>query len=277
MSFTFNDPRGYQDLSVVDVLINAFLDGRGACYFAYTLSSNTLSLVNDAGTTTSGTLVLSGGPGSVSNSQCTVSGSGTSAAGSGTTLTLTVNLAFSPSFAGNKIAYLAARDLEGGNSEWQALGNWSVPGASTNPSVTGLNPARGAGSAQFFTFTFADANGLQDLGIFNVLINNFLDGRQACYLAYSVPTNTLFLVNDAGNGLLPGLILNGSGGTLANSQCSVNAAGSSASTIANGVNLILNMSFTPAFNGNRIFYLAARNAADTQNSGWQPMGTWTVP
>jgi len=277
MSFTFNDPRGYQDLSVVDVLINTFLDGRGACYFAYTPSSNTLTLVNDAGTATSGTLVLSGGPGSVSNSQCTVSGSGTSAAGSGTTLTLTVNLTFSPSFAGNKIAYLAARDLEGGNSGWQALGNWSVPGASTNPSVTGLNPSRGAGSAQFFTFTFADANGLQDLGILNVLINNFLDGRQACYLAYSVPTNTLFLVNDAGNGLLPGLILNGSGGPLANSQCSVNAAGSSASTTANGVNLILNMSFTPAFNGNRIFYLAARNAADTQNSGWQPMGTWTVP
>src|SRR5262249_40653590 len=34
MRFTFSDPRGWQDLDVVNVLINDFLDGRNACYLA---------------------------------------------------------------------------------------------------------------------------------------------------------------------------------------------------------------------------------------------------
>ena len=45
----------------------------------------------------------------------------------------------------------------------------------------------------------------------NVLINNFLDGRNACYLAYSRTAGVLYLVPDSGNGLLPGLVLNSSG------------------------------------------------------------------
>ena len=59
----------------------------------------------------------------------------------------------------------------------------------------------------------------------NVLINNALDGRYACYLAYVPSGNVLYLVNDPGTALLPGLVLNGSG-TVNNSQCTVNAAGS---------------------------------------------------
>jgi hypothetical protein len=41
--------------------------------------------------------------------------------------------------------------------------------------------------------------------------------------------------------------------------------------------LTLNVSFTGAFAGNRIFHTAARNAAGTENSGWQAVGGWTVP
>jgi hypothetical protein len=34
-TFTFTDPAGYSDLTVLDVLINNYLDGIGACYFAW--------------------------------------------------------------------------------------------------------------------------------------------------------------------------------------------------------------------------------------------------
>ena len=60
----------------------------------------------------------------------------------------------------------------------------------------------------------------------NVLINNFLDGRHACYLAYSAPQNALYLVGDDGGTLLP-LAAPGSG-SVSNSQCTVVGAGSSA-------------------------------------------------
>ena len=36
------------------------------------------------------------------------------------------------------------------------------------------------------------------------------------------------------------------------------------------------MSFTPAFDGNRVIYTAVRDMAEANNLGWQSMGTWTV-
>src|SRR6185295_19392628 len=123
---------------------------------------------------------------------------GSSAVGLGYSLTLTLNMSFGAGFAGNKITYLAARDLSNGNSGWQALGTREVPGAVAFPSIGGASPVRGAGSSRTFTFTFNDTKGYQDLGVLNILINDFLDGRNACYLAYSRPAGVLYLVNDAG-------------------------------------------------------------------------------
>src|SRR5439155_15215115 len=85
--------------------------------------------------------------------------------------------------------------------------------------AVGVDPPSGSGVSQGFTFTFSDSDGRQNLDVLNVLINNFLDGQHACYLAYSRPLNVLYLVNDAGTGLLQGLVLDGSGGSVSNSQC----------------------------------------------------------
>ena len=88
----------------------------------------------------------------MSNSQCTVTGSGSSASGSGNTLTLMLNLSFNTAFGGNKIVYTAARDLQGGNSGWQALGTWQAPFTPSGTiAAVSLTPARGAapsGTAQ---------------------------------------------------------------------------------------------------------------------------------
>jgi hypothetical protein len=59
--------------------------------------------------------------------QCTVCVTGSSVSGSGNMLTLTLNLRFSSSFAGERIIYLAARDVAEHNSGWQAMGRWTVP------------------------------------------------------------------------------------------------------------------------------------------------------
>jgi len=82
-------------------------------------------------------------------------------------------------------------------------------------------------------------------------------------------------VNDAGTALLPGLTLNGAG-SVNNSQCTVTGAGSLASGSGNTLTLTLNLSFLPAFAGNRVIYAAARSNGDALNSGWQAVGSRTV-
>jgi hypothetical protein len=280
-TFTFSDPSGWQNLGVVDVLINRFLNGHHACYIAYSVPYETLYLVDDAGDAGgpfAGTMVLPG-TGSVSNSQCTVNGAGSSAVGSGTTLTLTLNIDFSSSFDGNKVIYTAARDTGTGNSGWQALGTWGVPVLPTTVTeALGVTPGSGSGESQTYTFTFSDSNGWQDLSIADVLMNNFLNGHHACYIAYSVTYSTLYLVDDAGDagGPFAGTMVLPGSGTISNSQCTVNGTGSSAVGSGNTLTLTLNMSFTGTFMGNRILYTAARNGG-TANSGWQALGAWTVP
>jgi len=144
--FQFSDSAGYQALGVVNVLINNFLDGRSACYLAYVVPSNTLVLVDDggdAGGPYAGSVAL-GSSGAIQNSQCTVTL--VSAIGNATTLTLILSITFKPAFGGNKILYMAARDLGAGNSNWQALGVWQVPFTPQGTIVvTGLTPGRGAG------------------------------------------------------------------------------------------------------------------------------------
>lgn len=277
-TFTFSDPDGWQNLSVVNVLVNFWLDGRQACYLAYTPASGTLYLVDDAGNAGGPYQAMSlPGSGLVSNSQCIVRGNNSSVTASGTTLTLTLNIEFRSSFAGTRIVYLAARDTAGGNSNWQRLGVWTVPGLPlTSPAVVSMSPQRGSGAGPVaFTFQFYDGDGAQDLNVLNILVNDWLDGRQACYLAYVRSLNGVYLVNDAGDGLLPLLPLGGTG-SVSNSQCTVLASGSSVSASGSYLTLTLNLAFKSGLAGNRVFYVAARDMME-HNSGWQAMGTWTVP
>ena len=284
-TFTFQDSNGYTDLAVLDVLINNYLDGIGACYLALVPagpSAGYVYLVDDAGDGqyVSGTPMLLPSAGGLQNSQCRINGSGSSVSASGSTLTLTLDISFSAGFSGNKIFYTAARSNTQ-NSGWQALGTWNVPGAPpAGPAVSAVSPGRSATSAQTYAFTFTDTNGYGDLAVLDILANSFLDGINACYLAY-VPTSAssgyLYLVDDAGDGHyvsgspmpLP------SSGTLQNSQCTISVGGSSASASGNTLILDLAITFSAGFAGNQVFYVAARNNSGA-NSGWQAAGSVTV-
>jgi len=127
-TFVYTDPRGYQDLNVVDILVNNFLDGRHACYLAYIVAQNTLVLVDDggdAGGPYAGNVAL-GNSAPIQNSQCSVTL--VSAVGSGNNLTLVLTIAWTAGFAGDKIVYMSAGDVAGNNSGWQPLGVARAPG-----------------------------------------------------------------------------------------------------------------------------------------------------
>jgi len=282
-TFAFTDTGGYQNLSVLDVLINNALDGRQACYVAFVptgASSGTVLLVDDAGD--------AGGPfqslplpgaGTASNGQCTISGTGSSVEANGTSLNLTLAITFSASFAGNKVVYAAAREVAN-NSGWQALATWGVPGSPPGggPGVGGMNPAHNSNLSGSYTFTFTDTNGWQDIAVTDVLINFSLDGRQACYVAF-VPTGassgTVLLVDDAGDAGGPFLSLSLPGsGTISNSACSISGTGGSVNASGTSLTLTLAITFHWNFAGNRVFYLATRSNA--LSSGWQAAGTVTI-
>ena len=157
-----------------------------------------------------------------------------------------------------------------------------VQPAASGPAVAPVSVSPGAGSAttQIFTFTFTDPAGYSDLAVLDILMNNYLDGQSACYVALTPVSATagyLYLVDDAGDGhyaagspmYLP------SSGTLQNNQCSIDASGSSISAGGTTLTLTLKLTFTAGFAGNKIFHMAARS--NTQNSGWQALGTWNVP
>ena len=63
--------------------------------------------------------------------------------------------------------------------------------------------------------------------------------------------------------------------TISNSQRSVAGTGSSVAATGNTPTLTLPITFKPAFAGNQLFFLTARNAA--MNSGWQAVGLVAVP
>ncbi len=66
----------------------------------------------------------------------------------------------------------------------------------------------------------------------------------------------------------------GTAGTLANSQCTVNGAGTSASGSGPTLTLTLSVSATAAFTATQNIYMAAIDS-EGLSSGWQDKGTWT--
>ena len=66
-----------------------------------------------------------------------------------------------------------------------------------------------------------------------------------------------------------------SSGVLQNSQCTINAAGSSVSASGTTLTLTLAVTFRPGFAGTRFF--TRRLAVTLKTPGWQALGTWNVP
>jgi ELWxxDGT repeat protein len=122
-TMVYSDPNGTSDLNEVLVLLNTSVSLANSCTVAYTPASNKMYLYNNAGTGLS-TAVVPGSSGSVSNSQCTLSGTGSSFSISGNNLTLNVALTFSGTFNGLQNVYLEAIGKTQ-TSSWVGKGTWT--------------------------------------------------------------------------------------------------------------------------------------------------------
>ena len=275
---TFSDPDGYADLGIVNILINDFIDGRNACYLAYSQPTGVLYLVgDDGGSLTSKPLT---GVGSLSNSQCSIDLSASSASGEGNTLVLRLWITFAAGFGGDRIFFLAARDQLEATSGWQPSGIVRVPKASAiTPAVEAIQPGDGRGAAYPVSVTYRDSSDSRQLSPSQILVNSALDGRNACYLGYDQINNNLYLVSDSGGGLIGGVTPGAGGapgqGRMENSQCVVLGAGTTVVHSGSGYTLTADLAFKAGFEGRKIIY-AATQTTRGENSGWQAIGSWTV-
>ncbi len=281
ISVQFRSPAGAGNLGVLNVLINDALNGDRACYIAYSAPLKVLYLVNDGGPASgiSAGLAL-GATGTVANGQCTIFSAGSSAVPVGTdTLQLNLNITFAAGFAGNRVVYGAARDVAELNSGWAVVGMHEVPGgAVTYPRSNAATPGAGNTATAAITFTYDDATTANNLQTVWALINTAVDGRQACYVAYYVPGNALYLIPDNGDGTQATSIALTGTNTIENSQCRISAAGSSVVKSGGRLTVTLNYTFKPAFAGYRGMWTAAQTVGPPpQTSAWKASGAWLVP
>ena len=267
----FSHPGGWSSLGVVNLLVNSALDGRNACYLAYDVPSNRIYLVQDDGNLYPVGYAPGTPNGVLSNSQCLIDVSRSSAQGLNEALKLIVNVTYRPGFAGNKALWAAAGTPSGATSGWQALGTWSVPVITGTIQATGFDPGKIDNASQVSTATFEHQQGASLIETVNILINNALDGRSACYVAFLPQSNTLYLVSDDGNDLSAPLTL-GSTSNVQNGQCIVNGSQSSSAVAGTRLTVTLNITLKSAFQGNKVVWTAARNPS--VNSQWQAKGTW---
>ncbi len=279
ISVTVSHSRGYQQLGIVNVLINDSLNGFEACYIAYSQPTRTLYLVKDGGPGSGLTAgIVPGGTGSVENSQCSIFASGSSATGSGTTLTLRLNISFKSRFGGNRVVYAAARSIDEVNSGWRTVGVAAVPQSVVSyPRVAAMLPAAVSGEAATVSVDFRHATNATRIQTVWMLVNSSVDGRNACYVAYYAPGNVLYLIPDNGDGsraigqqLLPNMVAE-------NSQCQILGAGSRATISGNSLTLSLNVRMKQAFRGPRAVWSAVQDSIGQVTSPWTAVGAWFVP
>jgi uncharacterized repeat protein (TIGR01451 family) len=276
-ALNYADSLGATDLATVWVWFTAnFSSGSAAdsCMVYYARAANQLYFLNDAGTAWS-TPVAPGAAVTLSNSQCSLNVAAASVTPSGTDLTLSLPVTFTPAYAGAKSTYMYAAGSSA-NSGWQALGTWTVP-ASEVVSAASVAPSSGSGLQQTFALNYADSLGATDLATVWVWFTaNFSSGSAAnsCMVYYARAANQLYVLNDAGT-VWSSPVAPGAAVTLSNTQCSLNVAAASVTPSGTNLTLSLPVTFTPGYAGAKNTYMYA--AGSSANSGWQALGTWTIP
>jgi hypothetical protein len=263
------DTLGAADLKSARVSFAAGSVGPGTCTAKYNAINGKVQLLNDAATAWTAGVMESG---TLANSQCTLNLASSSATPSGNSLTLELNVTFSGSFTGPKQIYMLAKSAGGVSTGWQQRGTWTVT-APPAPEPVSVTPAIGLGTPQAFLLQYADPSGAANLTAVKVRFGAVNVGPGTCTARYRPASRVIDLLNDAGTAwtalMLPGT------GTLSNSQCTLNLAGSAATLSGNDLTILLNITFSGSFAGDKTIFMLAKNAS--QKSGWQPLGTWTVP
>jgi hypothetical protein len=135
-----------------------------------------------------------------------------------------------------------------------------------------VSPNTGSGATQAFTLQYSDTAGAADLSSARVrYATSSGQGAGTCSAWYDATTAKIRLMDDAGAWGAP--VSLGSG-TLANGQCTLNLASSTATPNGNNLTLVLNITFNASFTGQKNIFMLAQSSAGP-GTGWLQKGTWT--
>jgi hypothetical protein len=119
----YSDTGGANDLQVVYLSFGGSFLATHSCNVGYQPGNNQLLLFSDDNSTAA--TVGENGPGSVSNSQCTLSGGNTAAILSGTGAAVPFTITFKAGFTGTKNVFGLAQTYDGTQSAITPLGSWT--------------------------------------------------------------------------------------------------------------------------------------------------------
>jgi len=149
--------------------------------------------------------------------------------------------------------------------------------------VERLSPLVGSGPTGTFTATFSHGRGADELYLGYILflptsnvVNYVATG--SCLVEYNRISHGMRLIDDAGTGWLgpiEGVVIGPNAGTLSNSKCTVNVAGSSATRAGNGMTLTVPVVFKNAVSPIMGTFLQALDVKGNW-TGMTQFGNWTL-
>jgi large repetitive protein len=142
------------------------------------------------------------------------------------------------------------------------------------PSAVSITPESGSGIRQSFTLVYAAPNGFSDLTAVRVLFGTSTDAVDSCYIWYDPIHDALELADDDAAKWTD--FRRRGAGSAENSQCRIDAAGSSVSGEGAKLTLTLTVTFKRAFAGRKNVYLSAEERQGLE-AGLVRRGRWLVP
>jgi hypothetical protein len=266
-----SDPKGTPDIAAMYLLVTSALNTSASCVLVYHPAANALQLADDNGATWSPLLAL-GHDGKATNADCAIDAGASFVSVIDNALEVSVAVTFHAPFGVPRTVYGLAIDQSGASTGWQTLGDWTVHDAGLR-SMSLVSPLSGRGMARTFTFQASMSHGA--VGGMYVLVNSSLSPASGCLLAYDPATRQLRLADNNGTNWSSPLTVGGSG-TIANSQCTIQATGLAVSASENNLMISVPVILDAGFGGTKAIYGQVVDAAGRVSS-WQSLGSWTVP
>jgi hypothetical protein len=269
-TLTYTDSLGAADLASARVRFGASNVGPGTCTAWYDATTSTIKLMDDAGAWGAPVAL---GSGTLTNSQCALNLASSTATPNGSTLTLVLNITFTGAFSGAKNIYMLAASATGPGTGWIQRGTWTVTGLQ----AVSVTPSSGSGAASSFAATYLNAAGIDDFGYVYLRLGTTPSASgpaNTCMVRYEPATRILALRTDSGAQWMPATI--GAWSYLQNNQCLVIVGHSYAQTTDQTLTLTVDVQFANASVGALHTSLYATSLGGPV-TGWQELGSWTVP
>jgi hypothetical protein len=268
----YADGNGASDIRTLRARIHSIAQDANGCSVEVDRAAGVVRLRDDSGAGwTSGAL---GSAAPLANSQCEVKPATVVLTAESTQVRLEFDVGFRAAFNGSRIVWTNAEDQSGLSSAWIQSGVFNVAIAvSQAPVALSVNPSTGSGPSLAVTLTVSDANGALDISTARLLINSQQSAAGGCYIAFNRQLAQISLAPDSGTGWNNATA--GTATTLANSQCSVSAAGVLFAISGNQLIVSMQITFKAAFNGAKLVWANGTDAGAL--TGDSPLlGSFTV-